>query len=130
MRGRLRKQALIIRLWGMWRPRQPESLIRHERQDYKQRAEKKGLPDELDEIKEIKEILDPEGIPFLLLKGASSMLRLYPQPGLRIFCDIGTLIPDARYLISKKIRMAGYKLIAPITTVRLAVHAATFMSLA
>ena len=33
------------------------------------------------QIKELKAILDPEGIPFILLKGTSAMLRLYPDPG-------------------------------------------------
>ncbi len=45
------------------------------------------------QIKELKEILDPAGVPFILLKGASAMLRLYPEPGLRAFCDIDILIP-------------------------------------
>lgn len=45
------------------------------------------------QIKELKETLDPEGIPFILLKGTSAMLRLYPQPGLRTFVDLDILIP-------------------------------------
>jgi len=46
------------------------------------------------QIMELKEILGSEGIPIILLKGASTMLRLYPQPGLRTFVDLDILIPD------------------------------------
>ncbi len=45
------------------------------------------------QIKELKEILDPAGVPFVLLKGGSAMLRLYPEPGLRTFADLDILIP-------------------------------------
>jgi hypothetical protein len=62
------------------------------------------------QIKEIKEILDPEGIPFILLKGASAMLRLYPQPGLRTFCDLDILIPsDTVSRFKQTMTRAGYK---------------------
>jgi hypothetical protein len=62
------------------------------------------------QIKELKEILDPEGIPFILLKGASAMLRLYPQPGLRTFCDLDILIPiDKVSQFKQAMTMAGYK---------------------
>ena len=62
------------------------------------------------QIKELKEILDPERIPFILLKGASAMLRLYPQPGLRTFVDLDILIPADRVPQFKKtMTMAGYK---------------------
>jgi len=62
------------------------------------------------QIKELKEILDPEGIPFILLKGASAMLRLYPQPGLRTFVDLDILIPaDGVSQFKKTMTRAGYK---------------------
>jgi hypothetical protein len=62
------------------------------------------------QIKELKEILDPEGIPFILLKGASAMLRLYPQPGLRTFCDLDILIPaDVTPRFKQAMMTAGYK---------------------
>ena len=65
------------------------------------------------QIKELKEILDPEGIPFILLKGASAMLRLYPQPGLRTFVDLDILIPADRVSQFKKtMTKAGYKPLA------------------
>jgi hypothetical protein len=65
------------------------------------------------QIKELKEILDPERIPFILLKGASAMLRLYPQPGLRTFVDLDILIPADRVPQFKKaMTMAGYKLLS------------------
>ncbi len=65
------------------------------------------------QIKELKEILDPEGIPFILLKGASAMLRLYPQPGLRTFIDLDILIPvDKVPEFKRAMRMAGYKPLA------------------
>jgi hypothetical protein len=46
------------------------------------------------QIKELKEILDPVGVPFILLKGASAITRLYPQAGLRTFVDLDIVIPD------------------------------------
>ena len=62
------------------------------------------------QIKELKEFLDPKGIPFILLKGASAMLRLYPEPGLRTFCDLDILIPPDRVPQFKKaMTIAGYK---------------------
>ena len=62
------------------------------------------------QIKELKEILDPEGIPFILLKGTSAMLRLYPDQGLRTFCDIDILIPQEKAGIFKgRMAQAGYK---------------------
>jgi hypothetical protein len=62
------------------------------------------------QIKELKEILDPEGIPFVLLKGASAMLRLYPQPGLRTFVDLDILIPaDVTPSFKQAMMTAGYK---------------------
>jgi hypothetical protein len=62
------------------------------------------------QIKELKEILDPAGIPFILLKGASAMLRLYPEPGLRTFCDLDILIPSDRVPQFKQtMTKAGYK---------------------
>ncbi len=62
------------------------------------------------QIKELKDILDPEGVSFILLKGASAMLRLYPQPGLRTFCDLDIMIPADRIPQFKKaLTMAGYK---------------------
>jgi hypothetical protein len=62
------------------------------------------------QIKELKEILDPEGIPFILLKGASAMLRLYPQPGLRTFVDLDILIPsDIVSRFKQAMTRAGYK---------------------
>jgi len=62
------------------------------------------------QIKELKEILDPEGIPFILLKGASAMMRLYPQPGLRTFCDLDILIPSNLVPQFKQtMTKAGYK---------------------
>ena len=65
------------------------------------------------QIKELKNILDPEGIPFILLKGASAMLRLYPQPGLRTFCDLDILIPEAMGSRFKQaMAKAGYKPLA------------------
>ncbi len=61
------------------------------------------------QIKELKEILDPEGIPFILLKGASAMLRLYPQPGLRTFIDLDILIPEERVTKFKIVmKKSGY----------------------
>jgi hypothetical protein len=62
------------------------------------------------QIKELKEILDPEGIPFILLKGASAMLRLYPQPGLRTFVDLDILIPsNIVFRFKQTMTKAGYK---------------------
>ena len=62
------------------------------------------------QIKELKEILDPAGVPFILLKGASAMLRLYPEPGLRTFCDLDMLIPaDGVPQFKKAMTIAGYK---------------------
>ena len=62
------------------------------------------------QIKELKEILDPEGIPFILLKGTSAMLRLYPDQGFRTFCDIDILIPpEEASLCKQKMAEAGYK---------------------
>jgi hypothetical protein len=62
------------------------------------------------QIKELKEILDPEGIPFILLKGTSAMLRLYPDQGLRTFCDIDILIPPEKApAFRMKMAEAGYK---------------------
>ncbi len=67
------------------------------------------------QIKELKEILDPAGVPFSLLKGASAMLRLYPEPGLRTFVDLDILIPPDKVPHFKKaIMMAGYKPMAPM----------------
>ena len=65
------------------------------------------------QIKELKEILDPEGIPFIILKGASAMLRLFPQPGLRTFVDLDILISE-EWVAKFKIVMkeAGYKPLA------------------
>jgi hypothetical protein len=62
------------------------------------------------QIKELKGILDPEGIPFILLKGASAMMRLYPQPGLRTFVDLDILIPaDVTPRFKQAMMVAGYK---------------------
>jgi Uncharacterised nucleotidyltransferase len=62
------------------------------------------------QIKELKEILDPERIPFILLKGASAMLRLYPEPGLRTFCDLDILIPvDKVERFKNAMVKGGYK---------------------
>jgi hypothetical protein len=62
------------------------------------------------QIKELKEILDPEGIPFILLKGASAMLRLYPEPGLRTFVDLDILISsDMVPQFKQTMTKAGYK---------------------
>ena len=62
------------------------------------------------QIKELKDALDPEGIPFILLKGASAMLRLYPQPGLRTFVDLDILIPsDTVFRFKQTMTTAGYK---------------------
>jgi hypothetical protein len=69
------------------------------------------------QIKELKEILDPEGIPFILLKGASAMLRLYPEPGLRTFCDLDILIPADKAPVFKRIiKINGYKPVAMLTS--------------
>src|SRR4030042_5397347 len=65
------------------------------------------------QIKELKEALGSEQIPMILLKGASAMLRLYPQSGLRTFVDLDILIPDEVVSSYKKIMMvAGYKQLA------------------
>ncbi|MEW6375280.1 MAG: nucleotidyltransferase family protein [Thermodesulfobacteriota bacterium] len=65
------------------------------------------------QIKEISDALTPEGIPMILLKGVSSMLRLYPGPGLRTFVDLDILIPaDMETKFRKAMRMAGYKPLA------------------
>jgi hypothetical protein len=62
------------------------------------------------QIKELKEVLDSEQIPMILLKGASAMLRLYPQPGLRTFVDLDILIPSDTVSRFKQTMMtAGYK---------------------
>jgi hypothetical protein len=62
------------------------------------------------QIRDLKEILDPERIPFILLKGASAMLRLYPQPGLRTFVDLDILIPaDVTPRFKQAMMVAGYK---------------------
>jgi len=62
------------------------------------------------QIKELKEILDQERIPFMLLKGASAMMRLYPQPGLRTFCDLDILIPSDKVApLKAAMTAAGYK---------------------
>ena len=69
------------------------------------------------QIKELKEILDPAGVPFILLKGASAMLRLYPEQGLRTFCDLDVLIPADKASVFKRImRMKGYKPLATLTS--------------
>jgi hypothetical protein len=63
---------------------------------------------------ELKEILGSEGIPMILLKGASAMLRLYPQPGLRTFVDLDILIHVDKVSGFKKVMAkAGYK---PLST--------------
>lgn len=65
------------------------------------------------QIKELSEILDSAGIIFVLLKGASAMLRLYPQPGLRTFVDLDILIPVDKVSEFKKVMAkAGYKPLA------------------
>jgi len=80
---------------------------------YQIAAEKKALR----QIKELKEILDPEGISFILLKGASAMVRLYPGPGLRTFCDLDILIPADEAPVFKRIMaMKGYKPWAMLTS--------------
>jgi hypothetical protein len=62
------------------------------------------------QIKELKEILDPAGVPFILLKGASAMLRLYPEPGLRNFVDLDILIPDDKVdQFKQTMTKGGYK---------------------
>jgi hypothetical protein len=62
------------------------------------------------QIKELKEVLDSEQIPMILLKGASAMLRLYPQPGLRTFVDLDILIPaDVTPRFKQTMTKAGYK---------------------
>jgi hypothetical protein len=62
------------------------------------------------QIKELKEVLDSEGIPMVLLKSASAMFRLYPQPGLRTFVDLDILIPmDKVSEFKKGMGQAGYK---------------------
>jgi hypothetical protein len=62
------------------------------------------------QIKELKEILDPAGVPFILLKGASAMIRLYPEPGLRTFCDLDILIPvDKADQFKRAMIDGGYK---------------------
>jgi hypothetical protein len=62
------------------------------------------------QIKELKEMLDPAGVPFILLKGASAMIRLYPQPGLRTFVDLDILIPvDKADQFKRAMTMAGYR---------------------
>jgi len=62
------------------------------------------------QIKELKETLDSEGIPFILLKGSSAMMRLYPQPGLRTFVDLDILIPaDVVPQFKQTMRIADYK---------------------
>ncbi len=69
------------------------------------------------QIKELKEILDPEGIPFILLKGASAMYRLYPEPGLRNFCDLDVLIPAEKVSVFKRVmEVNGYKPLATLTS--------------
>ena len=62
------------------------------------------------QIKELKEVLDPAGIPMILLKGTSAMMRLYPNQGLRSFCDIDILIPPEKAPpFKQKMGEAGYK---------------------
>jgi hypothetical protein len=62
------------------------------------------------QIKELKEVLDSEQIPMILLKGASAMLRLYPQPGLRTFVDLDILIPaDLTPRFKQAMMTAGYE---------------------
>jgi hypothetical protein len=62
------------------------------------------------QIKELKEVLDSEQIPMILLKGASAMLRLYPQSGLRTFVDLDILIPDDVVdRFKRAMKIAGYK---------------------
>ena len=62
------------------------------------------------QIKELKEVLDSEQIPMILLKGASAMLRLFPQPGLRTFVDLDILIPaDVTPRFKQTMMTAGYK---------------------
>jgi hypothetical protein len=66
------------------------------------------------QIKEIKEILASEEIPMILLKGTSAMMRLYPDPGLRTFCDLDILIPEEKVSQFKRVMVsAGYK---PLST--------------
>jgi len=65
------------------------------------------------QIKELKEILDSEGIPMILLKGASAMLRLYPELGLRTFVDLDILIPvDRVFQFKQTMTTGGYKPLA------------------
>ena len=62
------------------------------------------------QIRELQEVLDSEGLPFILLKGTSAMLRLYRDQGLRTFCDIDILIPPEKApLCKQKMAEAGYK---------------------
>jgi len=76
---------------------------------YQIAEEKKGRR----QIKELKEVLNSEAIPMILLKGASAMLHLYPEPGLRTFVDLDILIPPDMVLQFKQaMRMAGYKPLA------------------
>lgn len=62
------------------------------------------------QIKEISKIVSREHIPIILLKGPSAMLRLYPDPGLRTFCDLDMLIPEDKVSEFKQAMVsAGYK---------------------
>jgi hypothetical protein len=57
------------------------------------------------QIKEISEIANREDIPVIFLKGPSTMLRLYPDPGLRTFCDLDILIPEDKVSEFKELQI-------------------------
>jgi spore maturation protein CgeB len=80
MRKRLRRNAWIIQLWAIWRARQQESLIRREWQDYKQRAEKKGVPAELDDDSLRIRLRERLALRGLTLKPKEKLHILYATP--------------------------------------------------
>jgi len=69
------------------------------------------------QVKELKDILAPKGIPFIILKGPSAILRFYLEPGLRTFCDLDILIPADKVSAFKRImKIKGYKPVAMLTS--------------
>jgi hypothetical protein len=85
----------------------PPQLMKEWRQNYLLQIVREFKA--LRQIKEIKKILASEEIPMILLKGTSAMLRLYPNPGLRTFCDLDILLPEEKVSRFKQVMVsAGY----------------------
>jgi len=69
------------------------------------------------QIKELAGTLGSEGVRFILLKGASAILRLYPETGLRSFYDLDIMIREESVSQFKRAMMKlGYKPSATLTS--------------